>query len=63
MWYVDGININRIQQTEGPFPSNHFTVMMVEALIGTYVVGWSMKKSVFIYPFLSTMDKDLILML
>ena len=35
MWYIDGTSIKRTSTTVGPFPSNHFAVMIIEAKTGT----------------------------
>ena len=57
MWYIDGTSIKRTQATTGPFPLNHFAVMLIEAKTGTGIFGWYDKKSGFIPDFLSTCDK------
>ena len=57
MWYIDGTSIKRTNTTTGPFPSNHFATMLIEALSGTGVTGWFDKKSGFIPIFLSICDK------
>ena len=57
MWYIDGTSIKKTHATTGPFPSNHFAVMLIEALSGTGIIGWYSKKSGLIPDFLSACDK------
>ena len=35
MWYIDGTSIKRTSMTVGPFLSNHFSVLIIEAKPGT----------------------------
>ena len=57
MWYIDGTSIKKTHATKGNFPSNHFAVMLIEALSGTGIIGWYSKKDGFIPDFLSACDK------
>ena len=54
MWYIDRTSIKKTHATTGPFPSNHFAVILIEAFSGTGIIGWYDKKSGFIPNFLST---------
>ena len=59
LWYIDGTSIKRPtkkKKEDGPFPVNHFAVMIIEAVSGTGFVGWFKKKSDFHDPFLRKMD-------
>ena len=58
MWYIDGTSIKQTGKTTGPFPLNNFVVMLIEALLGTSVIGWFDKKSGFFPDFLSTCGSD-----
>ena len=31
MWYIDGISIKQTSATVGPFPSNHFAIVIITA--------------------------------
>ena len=54
---IYGTSIKRTSTTVGPFPSNHFAVMIIEAKTGTGWVGWFDTKLGFHDSFLAKIDK------
>ena len=39
MWYIDGTSIKGTNATKGPFPSNSFAVMLIEAFYRTNLIN------------------------
>ena len=57
MWYINGTSIKKTSTTVGPFPSDLFAAMIIEAKTRTGWVGWFDIKSGFHDSFLAKMDK------